>query len=430
MQQSPRKKTPEWRLFEELVTRLERAAAPRRAVVKSPDRIRDAQTGVLREVDASIRFRSGTEDILITVECRKRKRKEDDTWIEQLATKRQKLCATRTIAVSSTGFSKSAETTAAQNSIELRTFIDVEQSNLDDWFLPQRLVHVFRQIEDIECKVTTRAGQKREVDSMCPCLQHSHVHGLFPPALLIKFAELNDERRFWGIPLDGTRSKLSFCFVQNDGEQVPLPPGVEADDSGLQVELDGKLSTVERVEVTCTVWYENIVAERDSMTHHEYKTTGGMVSRHSAFASKSVDLPVNFEHFQTDEGAQLSTATFPSGVTLESRRIPLASKQTDIQAIDVRFLHLVIVGVKVRGQEEQTGFLFTFPREELALNDRLREHLRDHFLFVQHTDTERMSRFLDALERKIYLREEVGEVLQLLKQDVEYVELAPTRSDA
>lgn len=107
MTRSQSKMKPEWRLFEELVARLERAAAPRHATVKSPDRIRDQQTGKLREVDASIKFRTGFEDILITIECRKRKRKADDTWIEQLATKRQKLGAAKTIAVSSSGFSKS-----------------------------------------------------------------------------------------------------------------------------------------------------------------------------------------------------------------------------------------------------------------------------------------------------------------------------------
>ncbi len=205
-----------------------------------------------------------------------------------------------------------------------------------------------------------------------------------------------------------------------------MPLGIEATDSSLQLELDGSLSAVERVELTCTAWYETILAERECMPHHEYKSAGGMVSRHSEFAGKSVDLPVNFEHFQTDDGSQLSTATFPSGVTLESRRLFLTSRQTDVQAIDVRSLHAAVVGIKVRGQEAQIGFLFTFPREELAINDRLRQHLHDHFLFAQHTDTERMGRFLAALERKVYLREEVGEVQQLPKEDVEYIELAPT----
>lgn len=427
---SQRKATPEWRLFEELVTRLERAAAPRHAIVKSPDRIRDLQTGGLREVDASLRFRAGADDILITVECRKRKRKADDTWIEQLVTKRQKLGASRTIAVSSSGFSKSAERTAAQNAIELRTFAEIDQSGLDDWFLPPQSAYVFRQIEHIQCKVVTTDGQATEVDPMRPCLQHSHVHGKFPAALLINFAELNDENRFWQIPLDGTRSKLSFCFGGYSGERIPLPPGIEADDNSLQVEIDDLVSTVERVEVTCTAWYETILADRESMTHHEYRTTDGLVSRHSSFTGRSVDLAVDFEHFQTDDGSQTSTATFPSGVTLEARQVPLTSRLTDVHDIDIRSLHLVVVGVKIRSQTKRRGFLFTFPREELAVNNRLREHLRDHFLFVQHTDTERMRRFLAALERKVYLQEAVGDVLNLPKRDVEYVELAPTKGDS
>lgn len=72
----------EAREFEKLVARIEAAAAPRGAVVKSPDRIRHLTTGRLREVDASIRYKVGTVDVLITVECRKRSRKADDTWIE------------------------------------------------------------------------------------------------------------------------------------------------------------------------------------------------------------------------------------------------------------------------------------------------------------------------------------------------------------
>jgi len=420
---------PEWRLFEELVARLERAAAPRHATVKSPDRIRDQQTGKLREVDASIKFRTGFEDILITIECRKRKRKADDTWIEQLATKRQKLGAAKTIAVSSSGFSKSAEATASMNAIELRTFGEVQQSSLDDWFLPPHSAHVFRQIENIECQVQTIDGQIRQVDPMNPCLQHSHVRGLFPPVLLIKFAEINDEKRFWQIPFDGTRSKLRFCFGAS-GEHIPLPTGIEPVDSNLQMEIDGQLSIVDSVEVICTAWYETIVADRESMTHHESQSSQGLMSRHSSFIGKSVDLPVEFEHFQSDDGSHTSTATFPSGVTIESIQIPLTRRLTDVWNIDVRSLHLIVVTIKMRSQEPRKGFLFTFPRGELATNESLRGLLRDHFLFAQHTDTDRMRRFLTALERRTYLHAEVGKVLQLPKRDVEYIELMPDRGDA
>jgi hypothetical protein len=115
--------TPEWRRFEELVAEIERQLAPG-AVVTSPDRIRDLLTGRLREVDASIRLTLGSTPILITVECRKRRGVQDDTWIEQLATKKAKVGAAKTIAVSESGFSASAERTAALHGIELRRLVD------------------------------------------------------------------------------------------------------------------------------------------------------------------------------------------------------------------------------------------------------------------------------------------------------------------
>jgi len=116
--------TTNWRDFERLVASIEETLAPKGAVVKSPDRIRDLVTGRLREVDASIRFDVGSTPILITIECRKRKGIQDDTWIEQLATKRAKIGAAKTIAVSATGFSDSASKTAQLHGIELRRLED------------------------------------------------------------------------------------------------------------------------------------------------------------------------------------------------------------------------------------------------------------------------------------------------------------------
>jgi hypothetical protein len=89
-----------------LASNIEATLAPSGARVKSPDRIRDKIAGQYREVDASIRYKVGSVDLLITVECRDRSRLEDVTWIEQIATKQAHIGAARTIAVSSKGFSR------------------------------------------------------------------------------------------------------------------------------------------------------------------------------------------------------------------------------------------------------------------------------------------------------------------------------------
>ena len=181
----------EWRQFEQLVARIEEAAGPRGATVTSPDRIRDLITGRLREVDASIRYRIGTVDILITVECRKRSRRADDTWIEQLSTKRKKLGAAKTIAVSAKGFSESAVLTAHHHGIELRTLAAAAQKDLEAWFLPTGGVcHVFRDVDRLECVVFLQCSDGNPLDyglkmpdTFEPVFHHTLIRSRFPAAV-------------------------------------------------------------------------------------------------------------------------------------------------------------------------------------------------------------------------------------------------------
>lgn len=125
-----RRKDPSWREFEQLIARIEADAGPNGIVVKSPDRIRCKLTGRLREVDATIRTRAGTAEMLITIECRRRTKVQDVTWLEQLATKRSSIGADHTIAVSQSGFSPEAETVAQRLGITLRSIADVQAEDL------------------------------------------------------------------------------------------------------------------------------------------------------------------------------------------------------------------------------------------------------------------------------------------------------------
>ena len=122
-----------WREFEQLVARIETQLAPKGATVRSPDKIQDKVTGQMREVDASIRYQIGSAPILITIECRERSAVQDDTWIEQLIMKRQKLGAQQTIAVSSSGFSGPAIESAQQYGLELRKIEEITDSTISSW---------------------------------------------------------------------------------------------------------------------------------------------------------------------------------------------------------------------------------------------------------------------------------------------------------
>ncbi len=120
--------------FERLAAQLEAVLGPVGARVKSPDRILDKITGQSREVDASIRMKAGSTDLLVTLECRERTRLADTTWIEQLATKRHHIGANQTIAVSSKGFSAPAIRAATMHGIELRMISDLTESQILESF--------------------------------------------------------------------------------------------------------------------------------------------------------------------------------------------------------------------------------------------------------------------------------------------------------
>lgn len=119
-----------WRRFHDLVARIHTALETSGALIKSPDRLRDLQTGKLREVDATIRRKESGREVLITIEARRRKDTQDVTWIEQLSTKRRKVGADATIAVSASGFAHEAVVTAAAEGIIVATVEELEQNDL------------------------------------------------------------------------------------------------------------------------------------------------------------------------------------------------------------------------------------------------------------------------------------------------------------
>lgn len=291
------KKSKDWRQFEQLVSRIERAAAPRGAQVKSPDQIRDLITGQLREVDASIRTKVGTAEVLITVECRKRGRRDDDTWMEQLAAKRHKIGASKTIAVSAAGFTESAVKSARQFGIELRTLAKVTASDIEGWFLPGGAVHVFRLVEDIKCFVVLYedSGEPSKYGFWAPDVEdpvfHHDVHEPpFPIRDYMPALELAHPEMFDGVPLDGTRVELEFPIQWSLGE--------------LFVATTQGRKSVHLTRLVANVSYQSAVCDLATGVHHEYMSQGGSVIQNTSFNTELFGLPVTFEHQSDPTGKQ------------------------------------------------------------------------------------------------------------------------------
>lgn len=127
----------DWKQFEEFVSRLERLLADLKAKVKTNDSVID-RYGQPRQVDATVRLQTGTTELLIIIECRRRKRISDVTWVEQTHTKKDNLRADKAVLVSNARLSGPAQKMAADKGIEIRTLAEIDESFVPYMF-PNRL---------------------------------------------------------------------------------------------------------------------------------------------------------------------------------------------------------------------------------------------------------------------------------------------------
>jgi len=323
---------PQWQEFEELVAAIEEAAAPRGAVVTRNDHLADIITGETRQVDATIRFRAGSTDILILIECRDRDRSEDVRWVEEMVMKLRGLAASKIILVSSTGFTQPARAKAKPYGVELRELSTINANEIHDWFLPHGIVHLFRLVEDARCSVLLADDRDHpiEVDPNHPVLVHKLVHTPFPPVAFVNFIEMIDPRRFWAVPLDGSKTVLTLEFDGADPNLIPVPLGVPRPQGALLFLLKNSAKhRVEKVTLSFRISYHAAAFAHGDGEHHLYGPPGGPMIQHSQFTGEVFGLPVKFDHQVGEQGASASV-TFPSGLKLPSTWVGLQKeKDTD-----------------------------------------------------------------------------------------------------
>lgn len=129
----PSQRERKGRELEELVAALEGGLRPEGVVVKSPDWLRDRDTGGLREVDVSIRVPGPPAEKLVVLECRHRRAAQDVRWFEELASKRESVGADQMIAVSSSPFTAGALKKAERYGILARRLSGLSLQSIVDW---------------------------------------------------------------------------------------------------------------------------------------------------------------------------------------------------------------------------------------------------------------------------------------------------------
>jgi len=115
--------------FEELVACIN-SLLHKRYIVTANDKIRDKDTGCLRQIDISIRTSDGPTNFLGIIEARCRNRPVNTEYVEQISEKARSVRANAAYIVSTAGFSKTAIKKAKQLNIGVLSYSEAFKT---DW---------------------------------------------------------------------------------------------------------------------------------------------------------------------------------------------------------------------------------------------------------------------------------------------------------
>ena len=120
---------PKWKRFEALVAKLQKALSPD-AIVTPNDNILGRRSGVLRQIDISVRKSVGQFDILAIIDCKDYKVPVDVKDVEEFLGLVNDVVANKGALVSASGFTEAAKTRARDAGVDVYRLVDAEQQ---DW---------------------------------------------------------------------------------------------------------------------------------------------------------------------------------------------------------------------------------------------------------------------------------------------------------
>ncbi len=123
----------------------------REATVTESKMLKDLVTGDNREVDICIETVGTSEPVMVSIECRDRKRAADVTWVEEMKAKHERLSTNALILISRNGFSARAVELARAYNIRTLKF---EETTEDD------VARVFGNLDSLWTKVFTLTPMK------------------------------------------------------------------------------------------------------------------------------------------------------------------------------------------------------------------------------------------------------------------------------
>jgi len=150
--------------------------------------------------------------------------------------------------------------------------------------------------------------------------------------IFVSFTEMRDSKRFWEVPLDGTKTRLNFEFNTTSPDLIPVPLGVMPNNSGpLRMVSETGEVEITSLELSLLVSYEAAVFEQDEGLHHLYRSPDGDDDgvQHATFKGRLFGVQARFDHRREPDGRISSTTQWPSGLRLPSRPLGISDESKE-----------------------------------------------------------------------------------------------------
>lgn len=302
--------------FEQLVARIQESVHER-AEIGINEKLKDIDTGKLRQIDLTIRLSDGPTEFLGIVEVRDRNCPIGIRYVEEISSKRRSVRADAAFIVSKSGFYKTAITKARQLGIRTLTYEEAHSADWSNW-LQCRAFSIFERKYD-KPNITFFEFGTDNIINIDPeiysefrndityklLLNENGEQVLSLPDLVNKIINAIGDRLYNDIPIDGNRVSRRFLF-----------PGRFKPSLWLKAK-DGTTRQIGKVGIKAELYLECKEYPMKLMRYREVNSTESIAELATA------DVEIYGKKYKFEIVAPGAGEHVPGGATVTLRTIPI-----------------------------------------------------------------------------------------------------------
>jgi len=303
--------------FEALIANIQRCVQ-KRAIIETNKRVKDVDTGKLRQIDMSLRLSDGPTEFFAIIEVRDRSRPVGAPYIEEISGKQRSVRADAAFIVSRSGFAKPALIKAEKYGIRVLTYDEATNADWSNWLQCKTITMYARKYDNV--RVVFAEFGSNQILNMSSEIRHVFENDknakiiktqdgnpcISFPDLVNRVINSVTEQLFKEVPIDGSHQPRSVVINE---KQLEPPLYIEAS--------DGKLRRIGKMKLDLVCYIEEAQFPFKLM---KYRNAG---AKDSVAEIATADIEVDKNKYRIELIVPGAGAYIPAGTTVSLRTTKL-----------------------------------------------------------------------------------------------------------